>query len=134
MLRTPATRLSLDAIRVQTFFFSRLALRIRKILSSHHLFARLIFLCYTFYRNSFSCLRYEKQLHEGGYPMLRALFSIIYFLIFLFLIDLVFRNTLSVYTDILAVVCWIIALIISVGLADFTVKKIKENYSKYPPA
>lgn len=57
--------------------------------------------------------------------MLRALFSIIYFLIFLFLIDLVFRNTLSVYTDILAVVCWIIALIISVGLANFTVKKIK---------
>lgn len=57
--------------------------------------------------------------------MLRAFFSIIYFLIFLFLIDLVFRNTLSVYTDILAVVCWIIALIISVGLADFTVKKIK---------
>ena len=62
--------------------------------------------------------------------MLRALFSIIYFLIFLFLIDLVFRDTLSVYTDILAVVCWIIALIISVGLADFTVKKIKENYKK----
>lgn len=62
--------------------------------------------------------------------MLRAFFSIIYFLIFLFLIDLVFRDTLSVYTDILAVVCWIIALIISVGLADFTVKKIKENYKK----
>ena len=62
--------------------------------------------------------------------MLRALFSIIYFLIFLFLIDLVFRDTLSVYTDILTVVCWIIALIISVGLADFTVKKIKENYKK----
>lgn len=62
--------------------------------------------------------------------MLRALFSIIYFLIFLFLIDLVFRNTLSVYTDILAVICWIIALIISVGLADFTVKKIKENHKK----
>lgn len=62
--------------------------------------------------------------------MLRALFSIIYFLIFLFLIDLVFRNTLSVYTDILAVVCWIIALIISVGLTDFTVKKIKENHKK----
>lgn len=57
--------------------------------------------------------------------MLRAFFSIIYFLIFLFLIDLVFRNTLSVYTDILAVICWIIALIISVGLANFTVKKIK---------
>lgn len=57
--------------------------------------------------------------------MLRALFSIIYFLIFLILIDLVFRNTLSVYTDILAVICWIIALIISVGLANFTVKKIK---------
>lgn len=48
------------------------------------------------------------------------------FLIFCFLIDLIFRNTLSVFTDLLAVVCWIIAFIVSVGLADYTVKRIKK--------
>ena len=62
--------------------------------------------------------------------MLKAFFTIVYFLIFCFLIDLIFRNTLSVITDILAVICWIIALIISVVIADYTVEKIKENYGK----
>lgn len=52
-------------------------------------------------------------------------FTAVYFLIFCFFIDLVFRNTLSVLTDLLAIACWMIALIISVGLADYTVKKIK---------
>ena len=62
--------------------------------------------------------------------MLRWFFTIVYFLIFLFLIDLIFRNTLSIFTDLLAVGCWIIALIISVILADYTVKKIEDKYSK----
>lgn len=62
--------------------------------------------------------------------MLKFFFAIVYFFIFCFLIDLIFRNTLSVITDILAVICWIIALIISVGIADYTVEKIKENYGK----
>ncbi|CDC68783.1 unknown [Oscillibacter sp. CAG:155] len=62
--------------------------------------------------------------------MLKAFFTIVYFLIFCFLIDLIFRNTLSVITDMLAVICWIIALIISVVIADYTVEKIKENYGK----
>lgn len=62
--------------------------------------------------------------------MLKAFFTIVYFLIFCFFIDLIFRNTLSVITDILAVICWIIALIISVVIADYTVEKIKENYGK----
>ena len=53
-------------------------------------------------------------------------FTVVYFLIFCFLIDLIFRNTLSVFTDLLAVVCWIIAFIVSVGLADYTVKRIKK--------
>lgn len=62
--------------------------------------------------------------------MLKAFFTIVYFLIFCFLIDLIFRNTLSVITDMLAVICWIIALIISVVIADYTVEKIKENYGE----
>lgn len=62
--------------------------------------------------------------------MLKVFFTIVYFFIFCFLIDLIFRNTSSVITDILAVICWIIALIISVGIADYTVEKIKENYGK----
>lgn len=57
--------------------------------------------------------------------ILMLFFTAVYFLIFYLLIDLVFRNTLSVLTDLLALVCWIIAFIVSVGLADYTVKKIK---------
>ena len=62
--------------------------------------------------------------------MLKAFFTIVYFLIFCFLIDLIFRNTLSVITDMLAVICWIIALIISVVIADYTVEKINLGQSK----
>lgn len=62
--------------------------------------------------------------------MLRAFFTIAYFFLFLFLIDLIFRNTLSIFTDIMAMVCWVIAFIISVGLAGYTVKKIKDKYEK----
>ena len=43
--------------------------------------------------------------------ILVTFFTVVYFLIFCFLIDLIFRNTLSVFTDLLAVVCWIIAKI-----------------------
>ena len=57
--------------------------------------------------------------------ILMLFFTAVYFLIFCFLFDLVFRNTLSVLTDLLALVCWITAFIVSVGLADYTVKKIK---------
>lgn len=52
-------------------------------------------------------------------------FIVLYFLIFCFFIDLIFRNTLSIFSDLLAVVCWVIAFIISVALAEYTVKKIK---------
>lgn len=55
--------------------------------------------------------------------MLKAFFAVVYFCIFLFFIDLIFRNMLSVFTDILAVICWIIALIVSIGMADYTAKK-----------
>lgn len=50
---------------------------------------------------------------------------VLYFLIFCFFIDLIFRNTLSIFSDLLAIVCWVIAFIISVALAEYTVKKIK---------
>ena len=59
--------------------------------------------------------------------ILEFFFTVVYFLIFCFFIDLVFRNTLSIITDILAVVCWIVAFVVSVGLADYTVKKIKDK-------
>ena len=62
--------------------------------------------------------------------MLRAFFTIVYFLIFLFLIDLIFRNTFSVITNMLVVICWVIAFIASFGIADYTVKKIKEKYER----
>ena len=59
--------------------------------------------------------------------ILEVFFVVIYFLIFYFIIDLVFRNTLSIVTDILAVVCWIVAFVVSVGLADYTMKLIKDK-------
>ena len=52
--------------------------------------------------------------------------TVVYFLIFCFFIDLIFRNFLSIYSDLLAIACWVIAFIISVALAGFTVKKMKE--------
>jgi len=54
-----------------------------------------------------------------------VLFTAVYFVVFLVLIDLFFRNTLSVFTDLLAVACWLIALVVSIGMADYTVKKLK---------
>ena len=62
--------------------------------------------------------------------MLRGFFTAVYFLVSLFLIHLIFRNTLSVLTDIMAVICWIIAFFASVGLAEYTVKKIRNKYQK----
>lgn len=57
---------------------------------------------------------------------LMVFLTAIYFLIFCFLIDLIFRNTLNIFSDLLAIVCWVIAFIVSVALAEYTVKKIKE--------
>ncbi len=62
--------------------------------------------------------------------MLKVFFTVVYLYIFWFIIDLIFRNTLSVLTDILALICLVIAFIISVGMAEYTVKKIKDNYTK----
>jgi hypothetical protein len=59
--------------------------------------------------------------------MLMIFFSVVYYVVLLFLIDLVFRNTLSLYTDLLALICMIIAFIVSVGMAEYTVKKIKDK-------
>ena len=56
--------------------------------------------------------------------ILTLVFIIIYFLILCFIIDLIFRNTLSIYSDLLAIACWVIALIISVALAECTVKRL----------
>ena len=62
--------------------------------------------------------------------MLTLFFTAIYFYVFVKLIDLLFRHTISPITNILAIVCWVIALIVSVGLAEYTVKKIKETYQE----
>lgn len=60
--------------------------------------------------------------------MLTVFFTAVYYLVFLFIIDLIFSNTLSVLTDIMAVVCWVITFIASVGLAEYTVRRIREKY------
>lgn len=57
--------------------------------------------------------------------MLFVFFTAVYFLCFVKIIDLIFRNTLSLFASILALVCYVIAFVISVGLAEFTIKRIK---------
>lgn len=62
--------------------------------------------------------------------MLRAFFTVVYFLVFLVVVDLIFRHTLSVTANLLALACLVIALIVSVGLTEYTIRKIKEKYEK----
>lgn len=60
--------------------------------------------------------------------MLRVFFTGVYFLVFLFLIDSVFRNLgTTLPANLLAILCWVIALFVSAGLGDFTVRKIQEK-------
>jgi len=59
------------------------------------------------------------------------IFTAVYFYLFCQVIDLAFRSSgISFILDILVVVCWIIALVASVGLGDYTVKKIEEYFHK----
>lgn len=62
--------------------------------------------------------------------MLKTFFTIVYFIVLVKVINFIFRNTFSALTDILIVVCWVIAFIISVGMAEYTEYKIREKYEK----
>ena len=64
--------------------------------------------------------------------MLVLLFTVIYFLAFHIVISLVFNNFFGTgaETSLLTILCWIIAFFASVGLAEHTSKKIKENLKK----
>lgn len=58
--------------------------------------------------------------------MLTVLFTVIYLYIFLEIIGLISRFApLSPYFDLLAIISIVISFIVSVGLAHFTVRKIK---------
>ena len=59
--------------------------------------------------------------------ILEFFFVVIYFRIFCFIIVWFFRDTLNFVTDILTVVCWIVSFVVSVGLADYTMKKLKDK-------
>lgn len=61
---------------------------------------------------------------------LKILFTVVYFLVFLFFIGRIFSHTLSAFTDILSVMCMILALLVSAVLAEFTVKKIEDIYKQ----
>ena len=61
---------------------------------------------------------------------LKILFAVVYFLVFLFFIGRIFSHTLSAFTDILSVLCMILALLVSAVLAEFTVKKIEDIYKQ----
>ena len=60
-----------------------------------------------------------------------AFFAIVYFLCFAKGLDLFFRQvSVNTLNNILAVVGLVLSLIASVGLAEFTAKRIKEKYRK----
>lgn len=59
--------------------------------------------------------------------MLRVLFTVVYFAVFLVLIDLVFRHTVNPLADLAAAVCWAVTFLISVGLAESTVRWMERH-------
>ena len=65
-----------------------------------------------------------------GKYLLGALFTAVYFLLFCLLLGRLFRNGLSPALDLLALACLAIALIASVGAAEYTVKKLGEKFGK----
>lgn len=52
--------------------------------------------------------------------------TIVYFVIFVFVINKLINHFLHInlLTDIITLVCWVIALIVSVALAEYTMKKL----------
>lgn len=52
--------------------------------------------------------------------------TIVYFVIFVFVINKLINHFLPInlLTDIIILVCWVIALIASVALAEYTMKKL----------
>lgn len=74
--------------------------------------------------------RFAYMLRAFFTHLLRAFFAIVYFYILFRIIDLIFHNAMSAVTDILAMVCIVIAFIGSIVLADLTVKMIQTLYRK----
>ncbi len=65
--------------------------------------------------------------------MLVWFFTAVYFLAFFVIINFVINNFVSIgfaADSFLAIFCWVIAFFASVGLAEYTEKKIAEKYSK----
>lgn len=62
--------------------------------------------------------------------LLKCFFTLVYFWLLGHGVALLFRQTHHIVTDLLTLVCWIIAFLASVGLAEYTVKKIRDRYSR----
>lgn len=61
--------------------------------------------------------------------LFRIFLTIVYFVIFVFVINKLINHFLPInlLTDIITLVCWVIALIASVALAEYTMKKLLYN-------
>ncbi|MBR5230318.1 MAG: hypothetical protein IKW01_05600 [Firmicutes bacterium] len=68
--------------------------------------------------------------------LLFLFFTIVYFRIAVFVVNRIMENTIFKImgivplASIITIVCWFIAFVICIGLADYTVKKIEKKYSK----
>lgn len=59
------------------------------------------------------------------------IFTAVYFYLFCQVIDLIFRNSGPNFViDLLAIVCWIVSFVASIGFADYTVKTIEGYFRK----
>ena len=65
-----------------------------------------------------------------GRYLLGALFTAVYFFLFFLFLGRLFRNSLSPALDLLALACLVVALIASIGAAEYTVKKLGEKFGK----
>lgn len=66
----------------------------------------------------------------GENIMLFVILAALYFRFSVAILHFLFRNTMGIVADILTIICLFIALIISVGLAEYTEKKIKDKTKK----
>jgi len=63
--------------------------------------------------------------------ILFVFFTAVYFFLFCKIINFLFQNSgPNIVLDLLVIVCWIVSFVASVGLGDFTVKKIEEHFQQ----
>lgn len=59
--------------------------------------------------------------------MFLILLSVMYYIFYCWGLSLIFRHTLSMATNLLAIILYVIGIPLCVGIAEFTIKKIRDE-------